>query len=83
MSFGRETQVSMLAMIFLSWLRRSLSTLLIVCTLRRFVLVILARNGVLEIRDEAVEGFVKLIEERHAATLLRGALLLGVLRRMY
>lgn len=80
MSFRRETQESMPSMIFLSWLGRRLSTLLIVCTLRRFVLVvILARNGIFEIRDEAVEGFVKLIEERHAAALLRRALLLGVL----
>ena len=47
-----------------------LPSLLLVCTWRRLLRVIVSGYGILEVRDEAVKRVVDLLEERHAAAAL-------------
>jgi hypothetical protein len=78
-----ETQEPVLVVEFLTRLR-CLSLLLSWGGLSGLVLLaIFSCETLLEVGDEAMEGLVELVEERHAAALGRGpGLLLGVLQRV-
>jgi hypothetical protein len=78
MSFGREAQEAVFVVVLLPWL--CLSSSLLERARWRLLRVVISRYGVLEVGDEAVERVVELLEERHAAALVRGRLLRGVLR---
>jgi hypothetical protein len=61
MSFRRETQEAMLLVVLLPWL--CLPSLLLVCTRRGLLGVIVSGYGILEVGDEAVKRVVDLLEE--------------------
>lgn len=71
MSFRREAQEAVLLMVLLPrlWLS-TLLALLLICTRRGLLRVIIAGYGILEVGNEAVERVVDLLEERHTAAAL-------------
>ena len=71
MSFRRKAQEAVLLMVLLPrlWLS-TLLALLLICTRRGLLRVIIARYSILEVGNEAVEGVVDLLEERHTAAAL-------------
>lgn len=72
MSFRREAQEAVLLMVLLPrlWLSTLLALLLLICTRRGLLRVIIAGYGILEVGNEAVERVVDLLEERHTAAAL-------------